>query len=177
MAGGDFGKKELSPALANRFTTVWVPAISDDAELAAILASRLPGGNARVHCSQLLVTTTLVVETVLGCPCALLVTSAAALAGRMKVSTAFPRPWRHRCGARLGGQAYLRWSSHDGTLTLYPEHPRQIAQRTSSSCLMGLQTIADEAQARTCSGRWRRGCWPSGATSRCGSQCVQTPFP
>jgi hypothetical protein len=42
-AGGDFGKKELSPALANRFTTVWVPAIQDEAELAAILRSRLPG--------------------------------------------------------------------------------------------------------------------------------------
>lgn len=42
-AGGDFGKKELSPALANRFTTVWVPAIHDEAELAAILHSRLPG--------------------------------------------------------------------------------------------------------------------------------------
>ena len=41
--GGDFGKKELSPALANRFTTVWVPAIQDEAELAAILRSRLPG--------------------------------------------------------------------------------------------------------------------------------------
>lgn len=25
--GGDFGKKELSPALANRFSTVWVPAV------------------------------------------------------------------------------------------------------------------------------------------------------
>ena len=43
MPGGDFGKKELSPALANRFTTVWVPGIHDEAELAAILASRLPG--------------------------------------------------------------------------------------------------------------------------------------
>ena len=88
-AGGDFGKKELSPALANRFTTVWVPAISDDAELAAILASRLPGGTAWLHCFQLLVTATLVVETVLGCPCALLVTSAAALAGRLEVSKAY----------------------------------------------------------------------------------------
>ncbi len=27
--GGDFGKKELSPALANRFTTGWVPAMED----------------------------------------------------------------------------------------------------------------------------------------------------
>ena len=43
FAGGDFGKKELSLALANRFTTVWVPAIQDEAELAAILRSRLPG--------------------------------------------------------------------------------------------------------------------------------------
>lgn len=25
--GGDFGKRELSPALANRFSTIWVPAV------------------------------------------------------------------------------------------------------------------------------------------------------
>eukprot|EP00775_Hariotina_reticulata_P010385 gene10385-10543_t len=39
--GGDFGKKELSPALSNRFTQIWVPAITDEAELLAILESRL----------------------------------------------------------------------------------------------------------------------------------------
>ena len=33
--GGDFGKKELSPALRNRFTEVWVPAISARRELLA----------------------------------------------------------------------------------------------------------------------------------------------
>lgn len=42
-AGGDYGKKELSPALSNRFTSIWVPAIEDGAELLAILESRLPG--------------------------------------------------------------------------------------------------------------------------------------
>lgn len=35
--GGDFGKKELSPALRNRFTEIWVPAIEDDADLTAIM--------------------------------------------------------------------------------------------------------------------------------------------
>eukprot|EP00198_Chlamydomonas_reinhardtii_P014222 XP_001703559.1 predicted protein [Chlamydomonas reinhardtii] len=39
--GGDFGKKELSPALANRFTTVWVPAMEDAEEMRAILEARL----------------------------------------------------------------------------------------------------------------------------------------
>ena len=41
--GGDYGKKELSPALSNRFTQLWVPAIDDQAELAAIIKSRLTG--------------------------------------------------------------------------------------------------------------------------------------
>lgn len=41
--GGDYGKKELSPALSNRFTQIWVPALHDEGELASILASRLPG--------------------------------------------------------------------------------------------------------------------------------------
>lgn len=41
--GGDYGKKELSPALANRFTSIWVPAILDETELASILQRRLQG--------------------------------------------------------------------------------------------------------------------------------------
>lgn len=35
--GGDFGKKELSPALRNRFTEIWVPAIEDRHDLELIL--------------------------------------------------------------------------------------------------------------------------------------------
>lgn len=41
--GGDFGKREISPALANRFTQIWVPAVNDVEELRAILDNRLPG--------------------------------------------------------------------------------------------------------------------------------------
>ena len=47
--GGDYGKKELSPALSNRFTQLWVPAIDDQAELAAIIKSRLTGTTAFSH--------------------------------------------------------------------------------------------------------------------------------
>lgn len=39
--GGDYGKKELSPALSNRLTSIWVPAIDSEAELLAILHSKL----------------------------------------------------------------------------------------------------------------------------------------
>ena len=41
--GGDFGKRELSPALANRFTAIWVPPIEDAGELAAILHAHIAG--------------------------------------------------------------------------------------------------------------------------------------
>jgi midasin len=41
--GGDFGKKELSPALSNRFTTIWVPPLQDDGEIKAILLNRFDG--------------------------------------------------------------------------------------------------------------------------------------
>lgn len=41
--GGDYGKKELSPALSNRLTQIWVHAIEDEAELAAIIQSRITG--------------------------------------------------------------------------------------------------------------------------------------
>ncbi|XP_077240383.1 midasin-like protein isoform X2 [Tasmannia lanceolata] len=39
--GGDYGKKELSPALRNRFTEIWVPPVSDLMELKSIALERL----------------------------------------------------------------------------------------------------------------------------------------
>ena len=41
--GGDYGKRELSPALVNRFTCIWVPPLSDVGELSAIVTARLAG--------------------------------------------------------------------------------------------------------------------------------------
>ncbi|WVW78385.1 hypothetical protein I302_100339 [Kwoniella bestiolae CBS 10118] len=35
--GGDFGKKELSPALRNRFTEIWVPALNDRNDMLQII--------------------------------------------------------------------------------------------------------------------------------------------
>ncbi|KAG2155783.1 uncharacterized protein EDB93DRAFT_1101572 [Suillus bovinus] len=35
--GGDYGKKELSPALRNRFTEIWVPAVTSQADLRLIV--------------------------------------------------------------------------------------------------------------------------------------------
>lgn len=34
--GGDYGKKELSPALRNRFTEIWVPPVCELNELKCI---------------------------------------------------------------------------------------------------------------------------------------------
>ncbi|KAI8453986.1 hypothetical protein BY996DRAFT_4638411 [Phakopsora pachyrhizi] len=39
--GGDFGKRELSPALRNRFTEIWVPLVSDPSDRYAIYSARL----------------------------------------------------------------------------------------------------------------------------------------
>ncbi|WFD33761.1 hypothetical protein MCUN1_000578 [Malassezia cuniculi] len=39
--GGDYGKKELSPALRNRFTEIWVPPVDLHRDRVAILAARL----------------------------------------------------------------------------------------------------------------------------------------
>ena len=39
--GGDYGKKELSPALRNRFTEIWVPPIQDVQELLRIACAKL----------------------------------------------------------------------------------------------------------------------------------------
>ena len=39
--GGDYGKRELSPALRNRFTEIWVPHASDKSEMLEIAQARL----------------------------------------------------------------------------------------------------------------------------------------
>jgi len=39
--GGDFGKKELSPALRNRFTEIWVPPLSDVEDVLHIVRGKL----------------------------------------------------------------------------------------------------------------------------------------
>ncbi|KAF4551547.1 Midasin-like protein [Elsinoe fawcettii] len=39
--GGDYGKKELSPALRNRFTEIWVPALSDTDDVLQVIKNKL----------------------------------------------------------------------------------------------------------------------------------------
>ena len=39
--GGDYGKKELSPALRNRFTEIWVPNVNEEEELLEIVNAKL----------------------------------------------------------------------------------------------------------------------------------------
>ncbi|CAB4255465.1 similar to Saccharomyces cerevisiae YLR106C MDN1 Huge dynein-related AAA-type ATPase (midasin), forms extended pre-60S particle with the Rix1 complex (Rix1p-Ipi1p-Ipi3p) [Maudiozyma barnettii] len=42
--GGDYGKKELSPALRNRFTEIWVPSMENFDDVNLIVSSRLLSG-------------------------------------------------------------------------------------------------------------------------------------
>jgi midasin len=53
--GGDFGKKVLSLALRNRFTEVWVDAVTDLDDIARILASHLALGLAHAGCVDVLI--------------------------------------------------------------------------------------------------------------------------
>ncbi|KAJ2895800.1 hypothetical protein MKZ38_006154 [Zalerion maritima] len=39
--GGDFGKKELSPALRNRFTEIWVPPMTESSDILGIVKAKL----------------------------------------------------------------------------------------------------------------------------------------
>ena len=39
--GGDYGKRELSPALRNRFTEIWVPSLSDHEDVFQIVEAKL----------------------------------------------------------------------------------------------------------------------------------------
>lgn len=42
--GGDFGKKELSPALRNRFTEIWCDSCKDRQDLVAIIERNIKVG-------------------------------------------------------------------------------------------------------------------------------------
>lgn len=44
--GGDYGKKELSPALRNRFTEIWVPPVTNANDLRSIASERLSNHDA-----------------------------------------------------------------------------------------------------------------------------------
>ncbi|KAG7889896.1 hypothetical protein KL936_002570 [Ogataea polymorpha] len=46
--GGDYGKKELSPALRNRFTEIWVPSMESFDDVRQIVESQLAPGNRRL---------------------------------------------------------------------------------------------------------------------------------
>ena len=39
--GGDYGKKELSPALKNRFTEIWCPSIESEEQISSITLKNL----------------------------------------------------------------------------------------------------------------------------------------
>ena len=51
--GGDFGKKELSPALRNRFTEIWVPEITDSNDMLTIIQDQMKKyGDTIMHFSK-----------------------------------------------------------------------------------------------------------------------------
>ncbi|KAF7722956.1 AAA ATPase midasin [Apophysomyces ossiformis] len=52
--GGDYGKKELSPALRNRFTEIWVPAVSDRDDLINIINEQLTCPSLHGYSSRIL---------------------------------------------------------------------------------------------------------------------------
>lgn len=52
--GGDYGKKELSPALRNRFTEIWVPPITDRRDFQSIIDSLWRNPSLRMHTSPIL---------------------------------------------------------------------------------------------------------------------------
>ena len=51
--GGDFGKKELSPALRNRFTEVWIGSVGKASEMENIVAKRMSEGDLAVFAKHL----------------------------------------------------------------------------------------------------------------------------
>ena len=52
--GGDYGKKELSPALRNRFTEIWVPPVEDREDLELIVSSLWKINSLKIYTNPLL---------------------------------------------------------------------------------------------------------------------------
>ncbi|ORY03799.1 P-loop containing nucleoside triphosphate hydrolase protein, partial [Basidiobolus meristosporus CBS 931.73] len=52
--GGDYGKKELSPALRNRFTEIWVPSVTDEGDLKQIIQERIKDEQVKPFASKML---------------------------------------------------------------------------------------------------------------------------
>lgn len=52
--GGDYGKKELSPALRNRFTEIWVPRVDDRADLEMIVDNLWKHADLKAYTHKLL---------------------------------------------------------------------------------------------------------------------------
>ncbi|KAH6554865.1 hypothetical protein KP509_1Z301100 [Ceratopteris richardii] len=52
--GGDVGKKELSPALRNRFTEIWVPRIEEEEDLRSIIDARVSSASLNILTEPLL---------------------------------------------------------------------------------------------------------------------------
>lgn len=52
--GGDYGKKELSPALRNRFTEIWVPRVDERSDLQLIIASSWIHEDLKVYTNRIL---------------------------------------------------------------------------------------------------------------------------
>ncbi|KAI8971571.1 P-loop containing nucleoside triphosphate hydrolase protein [Mycotypha africana] len=52
--GGDYGKKELSPALRNRFTEIWVPSVTDKEDLIAIINEQLADPELKCYSEKIL---------------------------------------------------------------------------------------------------------------------------
>ncbi|KAI8339483.1 P-loop containing nucleoside triphosphate hydrolase protein [Chlamydoabsidia padenii] len=52
--GGDYGKKELSPALRNRFTEIWVPAVTDRDDLINIITEQISHASLEEYAAKML---------------------------------------------------------------------------------------------------------------------------
>lgn len=53
IVGGDFGKRELSPALRSRFTEIWVPAVTDRNDIDIVLKLTLLEGARKCNFSEI----------------------------------------------------------------------------------------------------------------------------
>jgi midasin len=47
--GGDFGKRELSPALRSRFTEIWVPSVTESSDIELVLGQTLQASLQKYH--------------------------------------------------------------------------------------------------------------------------------
>lgn len=108
--GGDYGKKELSPALRNRFTEIWVPSLDNDDDLSKIVDSSWATDSLKPYGNRLLAFVRWFAAEI-GEPSTPVVGVRDILVSRIRATSVFYRRLLTTCACSSSRQAWVKFSN------------------------------------------------------------------